>query len=333
MPTSISLPNFFYMRKLTTDDFIERARKVHGDKYIYDEVDMNNRDEKGRIPIICPIHGKFWQAPNDHLKGKGCKKCHFEKLSKIKSKSKEQFEKEARAIHGDKYDYSKVVYINSGTKVCIICPTHGEFWMAPANHIYGNKQGCPKCRIEKIKKALTMSFDEFYDKAIKVHGVKFVYDEDTYSHTKEKMRIFCPRHGEFWQRPNDHLMGRGCPFCRESSMERDVSLFLKRNNRNFIKQCRKDNLDWLGRQSLDFYIPSFKIAIECQGEQHYKEKKIWDKEGRNSLEHRIELDERKLTLCEEHGVKLLYFAKEKYNNSIITDKEKLLEIIESQHFS
>ena len=45
--------------------------------------------------------------------------------------------------HNNKYDYSKVEYVNSSTKVCIICPEHGEFWQTPHKHLSG--QGCPKC--------------------------------------------------------------------------------------------------------------------------------------------------------------------------------------------
>ena len=128
--------------KLTMDDFIEKARKVHGDEYDYSKVKYINNHTK--VCIICPEHGEFWQTPNSHLNGNGCYSCKNKKISLQKTFTKEQFIEKAQEIHGGKYDYSKVNYINSHTKVCIICPTHGEFEQTPDKHI-NSKQGCIKC--------------------------------------------------------------------------------------------------------------------------------------------------------------------------------------------
>ena len=122
---------------ITKEEFIERARKIHGDKYDYSKVDYVNGDTK--VCIICPEHGEFWQKPNYHMKGRGCPLC----ASNIPLTTNE-FIKRAKEVHGDKYDYSKVEYVNYGTKVCIVCPKHGEFWQLTGNHI-GKKQGCPRC--------------------------------------------------------------------------------------------------------------------------------------------------------------------------------------------
>ena len=82
-----------------------------------------------KVRIICPIHGIFEQTPSHHLEGKGCAKCVG------RNKTTEDFIKEAQYVHGDKYDYSKSEYKGSKTKVCIICPEHGEFWQLPNNHV------------------------------------------------------------------------------------------------------------------------------------------------------------------------------------------------------
>ena len=121
--------------KLTTDEFIKKAREIHGDKYDYSKVEYKNYDTK--VCIICPKHGEFWQIPRYHLNGKGCPKC----AGNIRLTT-EEFIRRAKEVHGDKYDYSKVEYVNSQTKVCIICPEHGEFWTFPNNHL---KCECPKC--------------------------------------------------------------------------------------------------------------------------------------------------------------------------------------------
>lgn len=129
-------------RKMTTNQFIEKARNKFGDKFDYSEVKYI--DSQTKIVIGCPIHGKFEQTPSNHLRSKsGCPKCSYADLSKQYQKEQNQFIIDAIRIHGDKYDYSKTNYNGSHKKVCIICPEHGEFWQTPANHLQG--QGCPKC--------------------------------------------------------------------------------------------------------------------------------------------------------------------------------------------
>ena len=113
------------MRKLTTYEFIEKAKKVHGDKYDYSKVEYVN--SRTKICIICPQHGEFWQTPNAHLMKEGCPKCKGENVSKVNRRTTNEFIEKAKKVHGDKYDYSKVDYKNNSTKVCIICPIHGEF--------------------------------------------------------------------------------------------------------------------------------------------------------------------------------------------------------------
>jgi hypothetical protein len=189
----------------TTDEFIAKAKKIHGDKYDYSKVEYVN--DRTKVCIICPKHGEFWQTPNSHLNGYGCSKCAYEVKGKRRSFSKEEFIKKTRKVHGDKYDYSKVNYVNNYTKVCIICPEHGEFWQTPSAHLRG--QGCPKCKSKKQ----TCTTDEFIAKAKKIHGDKYDYSKVEYVNRKTKVCIICPKHGEFWQTPNHHLSGCGCPKC------------------------------------------------------------------------------------------------------------------------
>ena len=192
-------------RASSKEEFIKKARKVHGDKYDYSNVDYVNTMTK--VCIICPKHGEFWQRPYSHLHGNGCSKCANEATGERRSFSKEEFIKKAREVHGDKYDYSKVNYVNNYTKVCIICHEHGEFWQTPSTHLRG--QGCPKCNLKKQ----TCTTDEFIAKAKKIHGDKYDYSKVEYVNRKTKVCIICSKHGEFWQTPNHHLSGCGCPKC------------------------------------------------------------------------------------------------------------------------
>ena len=131
--------------KKTNEIFLSEAKLIHGDTYDYSLV--NYVGSLNKIKIICPIHGEFEQLPTLHLRGGGCKKCVFQKITgDIKS-----FIKKARTVHSNKYIYDKGLYVNYNTKLKIICPEHGEFEQTPKNHI-GNKQGCPKCTIHSSSK-------------------------------------------------------------------------------------------------------------------------------------------------------------------------------------
>lgn len=127
----------------TKEKFIELANNKHNFKYDYSQINYINYSTD--IKIICPIHGEFQQIPRNHILGTGCPKCGREQANKAESYNLNNFIEKANKIHFDKYNYSKVEYINSQTKVCIICPEHGEFWQTPANHLQG--QGCPKCKL------------------------------------------------------------------------------------------------------------------------------------------------------------------------------------------
>lgn len=215
------------MRRLTTEEFITKAKIVHNNFYDYSKIVYRKGREK--VCIICPIHGEFWQFSNNHLNGARCPKCGLNSRISKRTKTLNDFIEQSKSIHGDKYDYSKVEYVNSHTKVCIICPEHGEFWQSPNNHLSG--QGCPKCALE-ISRA--MPLEEFIEKARKVHGDKYNYNEVVYLGNKSKVQIICPIHGIFTQTPNGHLDGCGCPTCgKENSRKLNSS-----NTKEFISKAK-----------------------------------------------------------------------------------------------
>lgn len=137
--------------KLTTKTFIEKARKIHGDRYNYLSVVSNGADTD--VVIVCRIHGKFCQTPKSHLSGRGCLKCGGKE--KLTTKT---FIERAKLVHGNKYDYSKVNYINNYTKIKIICKVHGEYEQLPRSH-YNSCQGCPKCNTSKGEKVIIKALD------------------------------------------------------------------------------------------------------------------------------------------------------------------------------
>lgn len=298
--------------RLTTEEFIRRAKEIHGDKYDYSKVEYKGIFDK--VCVICPIHGEFYIEPNNHLKGSGCKKCNFDK----QKKGREQFIKESICIHGNKYDYSKVDYVDIKTKVCIICPIHGEFWQTPLIHLKGF--GCKKC--SGCEKHTTESF---INKAKKIYGDEYDYSKVEYKNIDTKVCIICPKHGEFWVTPNNFFRGRKCPICKESNLECDIRRFLTENN---IKWEYEKRFDWLGKQSLDFYLPDYNVAIECQGEQHFYPVNFGGISYEKALlkyQHVKKLDENKKKLCDDNNVKLLYYANRQYNKNIIIDKKIILQ--------
>lgn len=128
--------------------------------------------------------------------------------------TKDEFIKRARAKHGDKYDYSQVVYKNNTTPVTIICPIHGPFKQTPHNHLHGKKgRGCPYCASTRPNTTET-----FIKKAIAVHGNKYDYSKVKFTRNKDKVTIICPIHGPFQQEANSHLQGHGCPKCKADHM-------------------------------------------------------------------------------------------------------------------
>ena len=246
------------MQKLTTEEFVKKAREVHGDKYDYSKVEYKNNSTK--ICIICPNHGEFLQIPYHHLQGSGCSKCS--KIERINNQTytKKIFVKKAKEVHGNRYDYSKVEYKNSSTKICIICPDHGEFLQIPNSHLRG--QGCPKCgnKFKGISKRGTNS--KFIKKSKDIHGDKYDYSKVEYKNSKEKVCIICPDHGEFYQKPNHHLRGVGCPWCGGRY----------KNTEDFVKRARKIHDDKYDYSKANYKNYSTNICIICPDHGEFYQK-------------------------------------------------------------
>lgn len=148
-------------RRKKQEDFIADCKAVHGDRYDYSQTIYRGKRQK--VTIICREHGPFEQWPTNHLNGEGCKWCKRDMQKDLFSMGCEEFISKARAVHGDKYDYSQVVYINNKTNVTVICPEHGPFEVMPQDHIQ-KKNGCPKCQTSKGETVIHVWLD--------AHGIK-----------------------------------------------------------------------------------------------------------------------------------------------------------------
>ena len=290
-------PKCYGTPKLTTEEFIEKAKQVHGNKYNYSKVAYNGN--KSKVKIICPIHGEFLQSAASHLKGADCPACSgLEKITKEKI-TKEVFLKKSKLNHITVYDYSKVDFNNSNEKVCIICPIHGEFWQTANYHMYGGN--CPKCT-----GGVRLSKEDFIKKAKAIHGDKYDYTKVIYKNYSTKVEIVCKEHGSFLQTPNNHLFGAGCPTCPQSNLEGELRQFLIRNQIEFEQEKTFPWLKYKRKMFLDFYLPDFNVAIECQGGQHFSPIDLFG--GEEFFNKTLLRDNIKNELCIEHGIKIIYFS-------------------------
>lgn len=312
-------------KKLTNEVFKQRATLKHNGKYDYSKTDVNNRDEYGKVIVTCLIHGDYRITPHDHLNGRGCKQCGLERIRQSKLGNTKDFINKAIKVHKDKFLYNEVQYVDWKTPVNITCKIHGIFPQIPNNHLQG--EGCPYCGKISANIKKTKSTIDFINEANVAHNNKYDYSETdlTQKDKDGKVKIICHIHGIFKQTPDQHINAKeGCPICKASHMETEIRNLLVENNIDFKEQYK---FEWLGKQSLDFYLPKYNIGIECQGKQHFEERKYFG--GEEGLKIRIERDNRKRKLCHKNNVKLLYYANYQYKfpYDVITDKQCLINQI------
>lgn len=181
-----------------------------------------------------------------------------------KRKTTEEFISEAKLVHGNKYDYSKVEYINSSTKVIIVCKDHGEFHQKPTNQLQG--KGCPSCANEKLSKERILSQDQVIQKCISVHGDKYTYKLEDYKNYHSKIDISCSIHGVFKQTLGAHINGKqGCPICANSTRGKTLS------TNEFIEKGIKIHGDTYSYNNTVYTAWCNKVTITCQVHGDFKQ--------------------------------------------------------------
>lgn len=200
--------------RLTKEILLERIKNIHGDKYAYEFGDKITLTTN--IKIKCKTHGIFKQTPKNHLKGQNCPKC--------KCLNKNDFIKKALHKHNNKYNYDDIKFVNSNIKIKIKCPEHGIFEQRPTDHLKGDK-----CS------GLVRTTNDFIEKANIVHNNIYSYEKTDYKKSKTNIIITCKTHGDFMQKPNDHINGSGCNKCTMSGYSKVSIRWL-----NYI--AKKDNI-------------------------------------------------------------------------------------------
>lgn len=245
------------MGKSTTEEFIKKAKTVHGDRYDYNIVEYIKSSLK--VIITCPIHHGFEQRPSHHLKGSGCPKC----CEQHKKLTKEEFIKRAKETHKNIYDYSLVNYVKSSTKVIITCPIHHNFEQRPTDHMRGHK--CPKCCTNQ-----QLNTEEFIKKSREVHGDRYNYDNAEYKGAFVKLNIHCSLHGMFEQSASKHLFGQGCKTCGGGE---------KLTTERFIEKAKLVHGDKYNYDKVNYIEAHKKVIIICSLHGEFKQNPSSHTEG------------------------------------------------------
>lgn len=281
---------------LSLEEFIVKATKVHNNIYNYSQV--NYKNNRTKIDIICSEHGMFEQSPGGHLMGQGCPTCNVGniKISEVRRRIKN--------THGDRYTYDFSSYNGVDDKINITCNTHGSFKQRASDHIKGH--GCHEC-----SGSVKLTTEMFIKNSIGTHGDKYDYSLVEYKDNKTKVNIICNKHGGFTQSPNSHSRGAGCPFCKESKGERAVEQILKEKGIRFIRQHKFNDCKDKRCLPFDFYLPDDNMCIEFNGRQHYEPVATFG--GEKSLKGTQRRDKIKEGYCNKNNIPLLAI---KYDENI-----------------
>lgn len=294
-------------RRLKYEDFINRAKNIHGEIYTYDKNSFINGNT--HIKIICKIHGEFSQKPNKHLSGQGCPFCGVLKSAESRRKTTSQFITESKIVHGDRYDYSLSEYVNDTTNVKIICKQHGLFEQLPFVHL-NSVHGCPQCYNEISGDKFRLSNEDFIKRAIEKYGDRYDYSKVEYISNSKEVEIICKIHGSFMQRPYVHMYSiHGCPECYNETKcgENNSNYNPELSDEDRIKRRgTKENARW--RKQI--FEKNNYTCVKCNNRSskgnpvylhaHHLNGYHWCEEGRFDIENGA-------TLCEDchndfHGI-------------------------------
>jgi len=312
-------------KKKTLERFLFEAKTINP------ELDLSLVDEyvnnSTKIKVICHKkdcigreHGIFEVTPLNLLSGKSCPKC-----------SGKGFTSDDRKLfclhkYDNKYDYSKSDFSDVKKKTIVGCSIHGDF-LIDYDHHFNSNVGCPYCSCS------VRDTESFKKEALRVHNGKYSYENVDYENSHKKVSITCPIHGEFLQTPNAHLKGQGCPKCANGRLilEEKINNLLSNNKIGFIHNKRpqwlKRNLN--GQLSIDFFIPTLQLGIECQGKQHFG---LGGWNNGYNFQSQFERDKWKFDQCAKNNVKLVYFANKneapnEYIGKIFTNEDELMKYI------
>jgi G:T-mismatch repair DNA endonuclease (very short patch repair protein) len=296
------------MKKLTTEEFVERAREKHGNKYNYSETEYLGNHLP--VKIICPEHGPFYQRPGNHLSKKyGCNLCSPTGGAKLTQK---QFLDKCIEKHGYKYDYSETIFTGVKNYIVIICKMHGRFEQLAESHF---KQGCSACAGNQ-----KLTAEQFISRAKEVHGDKYDYSKVDYKSMDATVKIICPTHKAWMQTPSNHLAGKGCKYCSVGNTSKKEQYWLDSLLVPDDIQHRNVNI-WIDnkRYCVDGYLPEAKIVYEFLGDFWHGNPSVFNSDDTNNVVHKKYGDLFNKIVCKiqelrKAGFKVISIWESKYDN-------------------
>jgi very-short-patch-repair endonuclease len=292
-------------RRKPADKFIEEAKAIYGDTYIYDEVVYVNTDTN--VIIKCKIDGSFLRTPYHHIRrNQGCPKCGIRKNTKARKCTTDKFISKAIAKHGDTYDYSKTVYgDNKDSYVVITCKKHGDFNQPAGCHLQGS--GCQKCGRERIENSRRLSLEDFLQRSVEKHGDTYVYENVCYVDKDTPVEILCRIHGEFMQKPHNHMYsGSGCQKCGE--IQRILNN--TRTVEEFIEMAITIHQDTYNYSKVDYTLSKNWVTIICNIHGDFNQTPVAHLQGHGCMkcahekigqELRLTTEEFIFKACKKHG--------------------------------
>lgn len=299
------------MKRLKTQVLVQRFIDKHGDEYDYSSTDSDDRDELGRVKIICKKHGAFWQNPMNHLRGSGCKLCHG-----TTKKTISDVVSEINGLYGSKYIIpSDFTYKSNKSVFTMVCPIHGE-WRTSYSRLVTKGCGCKKCSCN------IYGIESFREVVDEIYGDKFSYDEMLFRGFRTKVDVRCNNCGNVTSIfPRTLLDGNfkcECNSTKLTKLENDIHSLLESSHIANMQQYKPTWLRDKGQMSLDFYIPSIGIAIECQGRMHFEPFMKDSEKSLDDFKRQRKRDELKFKLCGEHGIEIIYYSDIRYDGEYMS---------------
>lgn len=269
--------------KITNEEFINRAKKIHGDLYSYDLCFYENA--KIKVKIICKKHGIFEITPNSHISicRSGCYNCGLEKTASKKRKNRFQnLVYEMTNVHEGMYDYSLITidnYLGMNYKIPVICKKHGIFYVKPRKHI-DSKSGCRCCANESFY------IDDFMDRAKKIHiFYDYDYTDTVYRGMDSNLSIVCKKHGPFNIRARYFLhKGKGCKKCRLSDNNKSIKEIEWLNSIGIATKFRNILFNFSGKYyNVDGIDLDKKIVYEFYGDFFHGNPDVYNQNDINPL--------------------------------------------------
>ena len=299
--------------------------EIYNHQFDYSETVFINNQTK--IKIRCKDHGYFDVLLSNHLKSPNCRGCSSAAFSIRNTENNTLTNSEIiprfRRIHGDRYDYSKVVHKHINIPVIIICEIHGPFLQTPHIHLQG--KGCQECGRSNARDKSLSTTEHIIDVFKEAHGDLYDYSLVEYSGNMIPVKIICQVHGVFEQLPNIHRQGKGCKQCSLSKGEMRIARVLEERSIEFEVEYPVYNKKTNRHLRFDFFLPQAPCFIEFQGEQHYTPVNFGgmsDQKAESVHQEIVKRDLIKKQMAEQLSIDLFEIS---FADSI---EEKLLEILD-----